>query len=577
MLSVAQRNRLRERLRYLYGEPAERLRPRLEALIGRYGIDLVEEAGPSRRYDEGSTVLITYGDSIEAEGEKPLRTLRRFLHKHLRNTVSTVHVLPFYPYSSDDGFSVIDFRQVDPALGEWEDVSKISHDFELMFDLVLNHCSRRSAWFQDYVTGIAPARWYFLPMDPETDLSSVIRPRSTPLLTETSTRDGPAWVWTTFSEDQIDLNWQNPDVLFEFLDILFLYLARGCRIFRLDAVAYLWKEPGTSCLHLPQTHEVVKLLRDILSWVSPEAMLLTETNVPHEENISYFGEGDEAHMVYNFSLPPLLLHALLREEGSHLQQWLRELPDLPAGQTFFNFTASHDGIGVRPLQGLVAEEEVTWLIAEIRRRGGKVSMKSDSGGQESPYELNITYRDALSDRDDDRCGQQRFLCSQAVALALPGVPGVYLHSLVGTRNDEEGLKATGRYRSLNRRKWREADLTEWLRDSNGGGWIYRHYLKLLAVRRRQPAFHPDGPLQVLETDSSILGFLRISPEGRERVLCLYNLTGKKRRMRIDKLDRIGGIADGESLYDLLQERTCSGGQKEIRLEPFGFHWLWSRT
>ena len=573
MLSLPQRNRLLQRLRFLYGEEAERLLARVDALFGRYGVDLSGREDTPSRYDERSSVLITYGDSICAEGERPLRTLRRFLHKHVRGTVSTVHLLPFFPYSSDDGFSVIDFRQVDPGLGQWEDISELGRTFELMFDLVLNHCSRRSEWFQDFVTGIAPARWYFLPMDPETDLSAVVRPRSSPLLTKTSTRDGPAWVWTTFSEDQIDLNWQNPDVLFEFLDILFLYLARGCRIFRLDAVAYLWKELGTSCLHLPQTHEVVKLLRDLLSWTVPEAMLLTETNVPHAENISYFGEGDEAHMVYNFSLPPLLLHAFLREDGSLLKEWLGSLPALPPGQTFFNFTASHDGIGVRPLQGLVSDEELDWLVEQIRRRGGRVSMKSDSGGGQSPYELNITYRDALGDPGDPRRGQQRFLCSQAVALALPGVPGVYIHSLFGTRNDEEGLEASGRNRSINRRKWREADLLEWLRDPNGGAWIYRSYLKILTVRRQQRAFHPDGKMTLLETDAPLLGFLRVSPDGGETVLCLFNLAGKRKALGTGKLRRRAGIREELRLVDLVRGRTLPRGQKELRLEPFGFQWL----
>ena len=573
MLSLPQRNRLLQRLRFLYGEEADRLLGRVEALVGRYGVDLAAREDAPSRYDERSSVLITYGDSLCAEGERPLRTLRRFLHKQVRGTVSTVHLLPFFPYSSDDGFSVIDFRRVDPELGQWEDISELGREFDLMFDLVLNHCSRRSEWFRDFVTGIAPARWYFLPMDPKTDLSAVVRPRSSPLLTKTSTRDGPAWVWTTFSEDQIDLNWQNPDVLFEFLDILFLYLARGCRIFRLDAVAYLWKELGTNCIHLPQTHEVVKLLRDLLSWTAPEAMLLTETNVPHEENISYFGEGDEAHMVYNFSLPPLLLHALLREDGTLLKDWLGGLPALPPGQTFFNFTASHDGIGVRPLQGLVSEEELGWLVERIRRRGGRVSMKSDPGGGESPYELNITYRDALADPSDPRLGQQRFLCSQAVALALPGVPGLYIHSLLGTRNDEEGVHATGRNRSINRRKWQEADLLEWLRDSNGGAWIFRNYLKMLSTRKEHAAFHPDGKMTLLDTDASLLGFLRVSPEGTERVLCLFNLTGKRKTLGAAKARRMAGLGEGTRLVDLLRGRTLNRGQKELRLEPFGFQWL----
>ncbi|MEX0326258.1 MAG: alpha-amylase family glycosyl hydrolase, partial [Puniceicoccaceae bacterium] len=273
MLSRLQKQQLQKRLGRLYGDQAVDLVRRFEAMVGRYGVGL-EYPPPGDLWDHRTTVLITYADTIREGEAKPLRALHKFLTEHLRGVFSTVHLLPFFPWSSDDGFSVIDFRKVHPDYGKWEDVEAVGEDFELMFDLVLNHCSRKSQWFRDFVTGIAPARWYFLPMDPETDLSSVVRPRPWPLLTKTSTRDGPVHVWTTFSDDQMDLNWQNPDVLFEFLDILFLYLSKGCRIFRLDAVAFLWKQVGTSCLHLPETHEIVKLFRDVLSWVDPRTILL---------------------------------------------------------------------------------------------------------------------------------------------------------------------------------------------------------------------------------------------------------------------------------------------------------------
>lgn len=128
-----------------------------------------------------------------------------------------------------------------------------------MFDLVLNHCSARSSWFKDFIAGIEPARHYFLNMDPKQDYSEVVRPRTSPLLTKTRTIDGEANVWTTFSADQVDLNWCNPEVLFEFIDILMFYISKGMRIVRMDAVAFVWKELGTNCIHLPETHEIVKL------------------------------------------------------------------------------------------------------------------------------------------------------------------------------------------------------------------------------------------------------------------------------------------------------------------------------
>ena len=323
-VSREQLRSVRRRLSLLYGGDAEKLLERLFMMIGRYGVGRYETICNGNRWNENDSVLITYADSLkDSSVGKPLRALDHFSQRHLVGAIRTIHLLPFCPWSSDDGFSVIDYRNVDPDCGDWADVERLGQSFDLMFDLVLNHCSAKSSWFKDFVAGIEPARHYFLDMDPEGDYSAVIRPRTSPLLTPTRTRDGESHVWSTFSADQIDLNWQNPEVLFEFIDILMLYISKGMRIVRLDAVAFLWKKLGTSCIHLEQTHEVVRLFRDIVEIIAPRTILLTETNVPHEENISYFGRGDEAHMIYQFSLPPLLLHGLATGSAHYLTRWAR--------------------------------------------------------------------------------------------------------------------------------------------------------------------------------------------------------------------------------------------------------------
>ncbi len=571
MLSRSQKNSLQKRFRRLYGDEAPRLLIRFEHLLGRYGVGL--EAPPeSERWDHRTAILITYADSIRGNGEPPLQTLNRFSREHLKGIVSSLHLLPFFPWSSDDGFSIIDFREVHPEYGTWKDIEALGEAFQLMFDLVLNHCSRKSGWFRDFVTGIAPARWYFLPMDPETDLSAVVRPRPWPLLTETSTRDGPAHVWTTFSEDQIDLNWQNPDVLFEFLDILFLYLARGCRIFRLDAVAFLWKQLGTNCLHLPETHEVVKFFRDVLNLVAPEAILLTETNVPHEENISYFGDNDEAHMVYNFSLPPLILHSLLKEDADLLRDWARSLPVLSPEQAFFNFTASHDGIGMRPLQGLLPEGEIDWLVSEITSRGGRVSMKANSDGSESPYELNITYREALRIEGDPELSLARFLTSQAIVLGFKGVPGIYIHSLLGTKNDYAGVEATGQNRSINRHKWDLTELEKLLQDTaSAHSRIFRKLRQWLQTRNQHPAFHPGGVMEILDYGPGVFAFLRRSRTGAEAIVCLHNMTGKRRD--VPWMDCFPGVKARPRVRELLAKKAVRANRGHFVLEPFRSYWL----
>jgi sucrose phosphorylase len=373
-------------------------------------------------FSQEDVVLITYGDSLKKEGQAPIATLHEFAQDYLKGAISNVHFLPFFPYSSDDGFSVIDFFEIDPELGSWENVTDIGQDFQLMFDYVVNHFSSQSRWFENYLSSKSGFEDFAVEVDPALDLSMVTRPRSLPLLSEYQKKDGrPVHLWTTFSADQIDFNFASLDVLAQMTEVLLFYVRQGATILRQDAIAYLWKEIGTSCIHLPQTHAVVKLFRAILDIVAPDVMILTETNVPHAENISYFGNGrDEAQMVYNFTLPPLLFYSFVKEDASILTDWAKGLHLESSSNTFFNFTASHDGIGVRPLEGILPTQELDALVEVVKSNGGQVSYKRNPDGTDSPYELNITYLDAiLADNQSTRA--ERFLASQSIQYALPGV------------------------------------------------------------------------------------------------------------------------------------------------------------
>jgi len=418
--------KIEDRLRFIYKEKYNYtiLESLLEVISG-YSLIL----NKGNKWDEKDVVLITYGDSIKNNNERPLQTLKSFLDTRLKDELSVVHILPFFPYSSDDGFSIIDFRQVNPELGDWNDVKDLTLNFNLMADLVINHASSKSEWFQNFVKQDGKGKDYFIVEDPEKDLSQVTRPRSSPLLTPYETADGIKHVWTTFSADQVDLNFSNPDLLVEMMDILLGYISQGARIIRLDAIAFLWKVVGTTCLHLPETHEVVKLMRDVAEFINPGTVILTETNVPNKENLSYFGDNDEAHMVYQFSLPPLLLHALHTGNSYYLTTWAQSLPQLKGDKTFFNFTASHDGIGVRPLEGLLPDDEKIKLVESMKDFGGMVNYKSNPDGSTSPYELNITYFDALKGtaEGEDEFQAERFLASQTIMMSMAGVPAFYIH------------------------------------------------------------------------------------------------------------------------------------------------------
>ena len=560
--------RMRGRFNRLYGKRrAAQCLERLAAMVGRYGIGY-NQLSSDPRWTEKSTVLITYGDMVQRETEPPLVTLKEFADRHLCDVIDSIHILPFYPWSSDDGFSVIDYRQVNPALGRWNDVQELDDNFKLMFDLVLNHCSRRSVWFHNYTADIAPHRDYFIEMDPDTDLSAVVRPRSLPLLTAVHKNMDEAHVWTTFSKDQIDLNFANPDVLFEFFDILLLYLAKGVRIIRLDAIAYLWKQPGTSCIHLKQTHEVVKLFRDLLDMIAPEVVLLTETNVPHDENISYFGKGDEAHMVYQFSLPPLLLHALTTGNAETLTGWAQTVSVCPEECTYFNFTASHDGIGVRPLTGLIPDSEFDALVEHVKKQGGHISTKRNADGTDSPYELNITYFDALG---GDEFQIDRFLCSQTVMLALKGVPAFYFHSLTATPNDHEGVESTGRARSINRRKWNLDELEKEIHGRGDTARVFSELRRRIQIRTRQKAFHPDAHQRVVELDEGLFGFVRVSVDSSEIIVCVSNLSKVRKNLVLNH--HFPELDTPKPLTDLLSGARTSGTDKKIPLDPYQTVWL----
>ncbi|MEO0530119.1 MAG: sugar phosphorylase, partial [Planctomycetota bacterium] len=463
---------MKARLQAVYGDTVDDALRALEAEFADLQPQAPDDANASR-WTERDVVLITYADQLRtADGSvSPLATLREWLVANgLDDLLCTVHLLPFCPYSSDDGFSVIDYLAVDPDAGTWDDIAALGELFDLMFDLVLNHLSEKSEWFQKYLAGEAPYDRFFIEVDPSDDFSSVTRPRPGPPYKAVATSRGERHVWSTFSDgavkDQIDLNYDEPAVLARMLRILVEYARRGARIVRLDAVAFLWKRLGTTSMHLKETHELIKLMRDVLAAYTPRTLVLTETNVPHKENVSYFGqvdastgEADEAHMVYQFSLPPLLLEAFLSGDATALQEWLMNLAPPPPGCTFFNFTASHDGVGVRPLEGLVSDERFAAMAETVAKRGAIVNTRTKPDGTEAPYELCVAYFSAMAPSEpDDELHVRRFLSSQAVMLALRGMPAPYFHSLMGTPNDTAAAESSGIARRINRRKYDRAEL-----------------------------------------------------------------------------------------------------------------------
>lgn len=575
--------RLYEHLAFLYGpERAPSLAAQLaEDLAGfrrrNPGLAATQDA---ERVNQRDAVLITYGDMVQRAGTSPLDGLATFLDEYLTGLVSAVHLLPFYPYSSDDGFSVIDYQAVNPELGTWKDVARVGSRFRLMFDAVINHISAQSAWFQRFLADDPAFRDYFITVKPDVDLSLVFRPRALPLLTEVETTAGRRRVWTTFSADQVDLNYANPQLLLEVIRTLLFYVEKGAELIRLDAIGFMWKEIGTSCLHLPQTHRIIQLMRTILDQVAPRVLLITETNVPHEENISYFGDGfNEAQMVYNFSLPPLTLHAFHTGQAGTLSRWAERLTLPSPRATYFNFLASHDGIGLMPARGILSESAVSAIARRVESLGGHVSYKNNPDGSQSPYELNINYLDALAEpnagREDVELVARRFLASQAIMLAIRGVPGIYFHSLFGSRSWHEGVTRSGRFRTINRQKLRYGPLVKELANpASLRHQVFHGYRTMLKARAAYPAFHPAGRQRVVFCDEALFALLRTSPDGDSTILCLQNVSSRPHRVTIGRADLPSQDVDVfTNVLDGWQHAVNREGRLQLVVPAYGVLWL----
>lgn len=573
------KTRIVKRLNFLYGKDrADKLYPRLEGMM-KEARKKHEDQMERRIFTEKDIILITYGDMVQSKDENPLKTLHEFLNKTLKGVINTIHFLPFFPYSSDDGFSVIDYMTVNPDFGTWDDVDEIGKDYHLMFDAVINHISQKSQWFQEYLKGNPKYKDYFIEVDEKEDLSTVIRPRALPLLTKVETSAGPKFVWTTFSADQIDLNFKSEDLLLDIINILFVFADHSAELVRLDAIAFVWKEIGTTCLHLPQVHEVVKLFRDIFDYVAPKVAMITETNVPHEENVSYFGNGkDEAQMVYQFPLPPLVYDAFTTEISKSLTKWGQSLEERGGTTTFFNFTASHDGVGVRPLTGLVPEGHLEQLCERTKEHGGRVSYKTNSDGSKSPYELNVSYFDAVNDptkyKEEGELQVKRFMATQSIQLSLGGVPGIYFHNIFGTRNYHEGVEQTGRARSINRRKYKKEELELALADKNSIPYqVYNAYKKLLTIRTNQKAFSPQASQEVFDLNEALFTVLRRAQDGSQSILAIHNVANKDVTLEVD-LSQIG-MKNLSELTDLFSNKKhqVKTNKLTIELSPYDVLWL----
>ncbi|MFO7837979.1 MAG: sugar phosphorylase [Desulfosalsimonadaceae bacterium] len=588
-------SRIRDKLLRLYGKAeAEAAFREIERLMQVFCAHMRPEAAasqtlaaPRERFTEKDSILITYGDMIRGDDAPPLVHLARFAETWLPGCINCIHILPFFPYSSDRGFAVVDYRRVDPDTGNWAHITRIRKRFQLMVDLVLNHVSANHAWFREFTNANPRFRPFFISFADKTQLREedrrkIVRPRTTNLLTQVAALDGEKAVWSTFSSDQMDLNYGHWPVLARIIEVLLFYVLRGAEILRLDAIAYLWKEPGTSCIHLPQTHLVVKLMRDVLDAVAPHTAIITETNVPHAENVSYFGNGrDEAQLVYNFSLPPLLLYTFFSGSARRLTSWVQSLEPVSSAACFFNFMDSHDGIGLPGARGLLTEDEIEIMGKTVQKRGGRISYKENSDGTCSPYEFNITCYSALNDpetQEPESTKIRRYLAARSIPLALAGVPGIYIHGLLGSPNNPAAMDAGAPARSINRSTLDPDRLNERLHDADTREHkIFEGFRQMLVKRSREKAFHPDAPQQALRLDKRLFALLRKPEAQAPCLLCITSVSSSPvcTELYLNRETFLSCGFSGDTFIDILSgcAYKTENNLLRLRVEPYEVLWL----
>lgn len=520
------------------------------------------------RWDQSDIAVITYLDTFNEYDKKSIATLSKFINKYLKEIISIVHILPFFSYSSDDGFSVIDYFKIQKKLGSWGDVKNLSKKYKIMSDLVINHCSSQSEWFQQFLKNQLPGKNYFINYKKKIQTSNVIRPRSHELLQKYTTVKGDQYLWCTFSRDQVDLNFKNPDVLIEFLKIIKFYLDQGITILRLDAVAFLWKDIKTNCINLKQTHEIIKLIRLLLDADSTENFLITETNLPNKENLDYFGNGNEAQLIYNFSLPPLILYTLLYGDSSVLRKWLMTMPPPMEGNAYFNFIASHDGIGIRPAEGLIPEKYINKILKRMKDFGGKISYRQ-SKYKKKPYEINIALFDAFKGTIDqlDKYQIQRFICSHAIMLSLEGIPGIYIHSLLGTENDYQQIDETNNKRSINRKKLDFSNVEKNFIRKTKQSNIFNQLKILIKIRKNQPAFHPNATQFTLNLGHKFFGLWRQCQDRKQSIFIISNITNHSEELDLNEINLIFN----KIWIDLISRKKIK--PKKIKIKPYQTLWI----
>jgi sucrose phosphorylase len=459
--------------------------------------------------------LITYVDRLSGGG---FRALQNLFEGPFQGLFGGAHLLPFYwPIDgADAGFDPIDHTQPDSRLGSWEDVRALAEGRDLVADLIVNHISRRSAQFEDFRKhgNTSPHADLFLTYGrvfpngaSESDLLKIYRPRPGLPFTKERLDDGTErLLWTTFTPEQIDIDVRSTAGRAYLDQILSEFRAAGIRAVRLDAAGYAIKKPGTSCFMIPATFDFINELTAQSHALNIE--VLVEIHAHYQDQINIATQVDR---VYDFALPPLVLHALYSRSAARLKHWLSISP-----RNCITVLDTHDGIGVidvgpdrrgvETLPGLLTSEEIDSLVETIHARSNGESRQATGAAANNLdlYQVNCTYYDALGRRDDE------YLIARAIQFFAPGIPQVYYMGLLAGSNDLDLLRRTGVGRDINRHYYSRREI-----DSEIARPVVSGLLDLMRFRNTHPAFA--GEFRLLPSADHVIAIEWSNGEQRARL------------------------------------------------------------
>lgn len=435
--------------------------------------------------------LITYPDSLGGD----LRALYSILEKHFSGLLSGVHILPFFPSSGDRGFAPLTYEEVDPQFGSWEDIERIAAKYEVMADMMVNHISRQSSYFQDFVERKDESQWadlfirykYFWPggEPSEEDLALIYTRKPRPPYYEVDFADGSSEkVWCTFDYEQIDLNLKSDTTRRLVRRFLQGLCRHGVKMVRLDAFAYTTKKPGTSCFFVePDVWENLKFAADSIA--EQGAVLLPEV---HEHYRMQQRIADRGYPVYDFALPMLVLQGIYDRSADNLKHWLSVCP-----RNQFTTLDTHDGIGVVDVKDLMTEEEMERTKENVYRKGANVKRIYNTATYQNLdiYQINCTYYSALGEDDD------AYILARAIQFFTPGIPQVYYVGLLAGRNDIELVEETKMGRNINRHPYTADEVAEAVQRP-----VVQRLFRLMKFRNECRAF--DGSYEVLPSEDHVL-------------------------------------------------------------------------